>query len=131
MSYGYPVEGPNPTESVAVARLFSGSYQRFFPYTSLLGYLYFAGELSIPAPGGLSGGPVFRPTAASMLTGIVTETHESYAIADWEEVVEQDGTTSRTEARKILNYGIVLMLSAVSDWLISEIPPRQGAGWLP
>lgn len=83
LAYGFPTEGPDPSSGAApVSRLFVGHYQRFSEYSSPPGYRYLAGEMSIPAPGGLSGGPVFRAEAPEMLTGMVTANHESYAITD-------------------------------------------------
>lgn len=131
MAYGFPSEGPNPGGGAnPIARLFIANYQRFFGYKSPQGYRYLAGEISVSAPGGLSGGPVFRPGAQQMLTGLVTANHESYAITDSLEEVREGGYHFRLEARKVISYGVVLMLSGVSDWLKEVIPPRDGMGWV-
>ncbi|MHB1716484.1 MAG: trypsin-like peptidase domain-containing protein [Acidimicrobiales bacterium] len=131
MAYGFPSEGPNPGGGVSpIPRLFVAHYQRFFDYESPQGYRYLAGEIGIPAPGGLSGGPVFRQGAPQMLTGLVTANHESYAITDSLEEVREGGDLFRLEARKVISYGVVLMLSGVSGWLQEVVPPRNGMGWV-
>ncbi len=116
MSYGY-ADGPGP-------RLFKGHYMRFMDHRSFMGYRYLAGEISIAAPAGLSGAPLFRPGAHSMVTAIVAENSSSYLVDDSSEEIEADGTTVRTEVRKIVSYGVVVMLSAVADWLDAQIPGK-------
>ena len=66
MTCGFPTEGPfdeAPAIPIPVPRLFLGYYQRFFKYPETSRNRYLAGEMSIPAPGGLSGSPLFRPYA--------------------------------------------------------------------
>jgi hypothetical protein len=95
MSYGFPAEssGPDggPAGSTPIPRLFMGYFQRFFVWESPAGFRYLAGELSMAAPGGLSGGPLFRPGAQQMILGLVTANHESYAITDSVETVDDNG----------------------------------------
>ncbi len=125
-AYGFPVEGPNPEPdpTLATPRLFRGHYQRFLTYESPLGYSYAAGELSIPAPGGLSGGPVFRG-GVPMLTSVVAENVDSYTILD--SVEEVSGAQSlRIEHHRIISYGIAVMLDQVRDWLDELAPHQQG-----
>jgi hypothetical protein len=126
MAYGYPTEGPSP-EAVAgtpVPRLFTGHYQRFFDYASPSGDRYLVGEMSIPAPAGLSGSPLFRPGAHVMVTGLVTTNLESYAVTDSIVEVSDSGKEYREQARKVISYGLALTLSGVSDWL-EEVLPRR------
>ena len=132
LAYGFPVEGPGtePARPKPTPRLFKGHYQRFFEFDSPGGYSYGAGELSIPAPAGLSGGPAFRPEAPSFLTGIVTTNSESYSTLDWQE--ETRGEVTRIESHhKVISYGIVAILSLVHDWLDEHIPHRKGTPWNP
>lgn len=132
MTFGYPSDGPAPETApgTPTPRLFVGHYQRFYEYSSPAGFRYLAGELSIPAPGGLSGAPVFRPGAPVMVTGLVTANQESYAVSDSIDTVEADGTHYRQESRKIISYGVVLMLSGIVDWLNRLIPTRGGRSWV-
>jgi len=86
--------------------------------------------LNIAAPAGLSGGPVLRPGAPSLLTGVVTTNSESYSTLDWQE--ETSGEVTRIEAHhRVISYGIVVMLSVIEDWLNEYIPHRQGTPWNP
>src|SRR5438093_351475 len=85
-SFGYPVEGPSDLRAVGqqpTARLFKGHFQRYFVHESHTdGLKYWAGEMSIPAPAGLSGGPVCWPGDPPQLCGLVTTNLETYAILD-------------------------------------------------
>jgi hypothetical protein len=132
LAFGYPDEGPTPEVSgvTPVPRSFVGHFQRFFNYSSPNGYRYLAGEMSIPAPSGLSGGPVFRRGAPSMLTAMVTANVETYAVTDSLEEVRSGGEVLRLESRRVLSYGLCLMLSEVSDWLHEIVPDRPDMGWV-
>jgi hypothetical protein len=124
-AYGFPVEGPAPEIDAVqpVPRIFVGHYQRFFQYAGFGIKPYWAGELSVPAPGGLSGGPVFRPGALQMVTGLVTANVESYAVTDSIEEVRDGGSVYRLESRKVISYGISLMLAQYDDWLNELVSP--------
>jgi len=129
-AFGYPSEGPTfNSEASPTPRFFTGHYQRFFDYESHDGFKYQAGELSIPAPGGLSGGPVFRSAAPQMITGLVTANAETYAITDSIDDVLSDGTKYRQESRRVLTYGVALMLSDHAQWLHSYVPNPTSRGW--
>jgi hypothetical protein len=82
MAYGFPEETDSARAAVATPRLFIGHYQRFFEFESPSNFHYTAGEMSVPAPGGLSGGPVFRADAPQVVMGLVTTNHDSYTIDD-------------------------------------------------
>ena len=127
VAFGYPTEGPTESaETVPVPRVFIGHFQRIMPYVSPRGYRYLAGELSIPAPGGLSGGPVFRRGAQKMVLGMVAANLESYAVTDSVLTVDDDGKQYREEARRVIRYGLAVMLSGVGDWLNERSPRREG-----
>lgn len=127
MAYGYPIDtiwaDDNPR---LTPRLFRGSYQRFWHHRTAGGrFNYLAGEMSIPAPTGLSGGPLFRPRALPMLTGMVVETIDSTTYTD--EVVERtkDGKTERTTLKRLVSYGVAVMLSDLASWLNDRVPTHQ------
>ena len=65
-----------------------------------------------------------------MLLGIVTANIESFALTDSIEEIREGGETFRLESRRVLSYGLCLMLSTVSDWLQENIPLRDGLGWV-
>ncbi len=125
MAYGYPVdtviaEDPGPTP-----RLFRGHYQRFWYHLAGRRFHYLAGELSVPAPAGLSGGPLFRPGALPMVTGMVTSNIDSTTYTD--EVVERtrEGKSDRTVMKRIVSYGVAAMLSELAAWLDDRISAHQ------
>lgn len=133
VAYGYPVDGPISGDGLAqrpTPRLFKGHYQRFMPYSTPRGYHYLAGELSIPVPGGLSGSPLIRE-GSWLPTGLATGSAESYAIIDSIEEVDDNGKMYRQEARKVITYGIAVMLYDIVEWLNDSLPPREAdIGWL-
>lgn len=124
LAFGYPEDVFGANARTPTPRLFKGSFQRFFHYSSRLGYRYLAGELSIGCPAGLSGGPLFRPGAHPMLLGLVAENHESTVALHSEETVEADGVTIRTRNLSVINYGICVMLHDIKDWLDQHVPPK-------
>jgi hypothetical protein len=132
-AYGFPIEGPgrSPVGQTPTPRLFKGSYQRFFEFDAPGGYRYLAGELSIPAPAGLSGGPLFRPEAPSLLTGIVTMNTEAYSTEDWYEETTGEGTARVEAHHRVIRYGVGVMLSPLSDWLDEFVQHRVGTAWNP
>lgn len=120
-AYGYLSEGPM-TGPKLVGRYLKGNFQRYFGYISPQGHDYFAGELSVPAPSGLSGGPVVYPHDSKNLAGIVTSNVESYAILDQVEEAREDGRTTKYESRRVLSYGLCAMLSGLNEWLDDQVP---------
>lgn len=114
IAFGYPAE-----ENTNVARMFKGHYQRHFQYRSPDGRAYFAAELSIPAPAGLSGGPVSNAHRPQVLDAIVTANHDSSLVIDSYEEEERDGTISRGKITRVVSYGIAAMLvpNDVQNWI--------------
>jgi trypsin-like peptidase len=122
-AFGYPEDVFGDYPGAPTPRLFKGHFQRFIQtYKSKLGYEYFAAELNIAAPAGLSGGPLFR-AAAPVVLGIVTENLESTTFLDSVEQVFRDGQTTRTTYQKVITYGVALMLSPLKEWLNDQ---REG-----
>jgi hypothetical protein len=122
-AFGYPEDTFGSTLGKITPRLFRGYYQRYMYYHSPLGYVYNAGEMSIGAPAGLSGGPVFRPGEYSTnyrVTGIVTENLESTTFLDAVEEIQRDGTVERSKYQKIITYGVALLLDSHADWLAAN-----------
>jgi hypothetical protein len=112
---GFPVEGT--TDGLPVPRTFKGHFQRYFGYEAPDGRNYFAGEMSIPAPAGLSGGGLTYTRAARHLAAIVTTNHDSWVTLDRTEEVERDGVKYRDEVRRVVSYGIAAMAHPHEDWL--------------
>jgi len=124
MAYGFPTEGAAQTYGSPTPRLFVGHFQRFLrsgPHGT-----YLAGEMSIPAPAGLSGGPVFRPGADVMVMGLVTSNVESYSVLHSVDEIDASGNRYKEVSRRVIHYGLALMLSDLEDWLDEHIPHRPG-----
>ena len=125
ITYGFPedISFQNISSvSLPTPRLFRGYFQRFFDHRSHMGFRYIAGELNIPCTAGLSGSPLFRINAPTMLTGIVTENIESATTLRSVEEIQEDGKTVTEIFQKVITYGICLMLHDVRDWLDNSIP---------
>jgi hypothetical protein len=117
-AYGYPADVLGPEADKPTERLFKGHFQRFLAYHSRsTAFQYAAGELSFPVPAGLSGGPLFRPAAPSVLLGMATENLRSTTYLDHVESVSKSGSTVEKHYERVIEYGVALMLSGVLDWL--------------
>jgi len=125
IAYGYPKDALGPNVGGPTPRVFKGYYQRFMDHRSHLGYRYVAGEMSNPCPAGLSGGPLFRPGAHSIVTGLAAETIEVATFLAFEELAHADGRVVQEYQRSVVQYGIAVMLFDVKDWIDEHIPPRQ------
>jgi hypothetical protein len=125
MTYGYPVEGRESLGPLKVgesARVIRGYYQRFFEFGNLRGFRFLAGEMSVAATSGMSGGPLFRPDALPMLTGLVAASIES-SVEAYKRVEVRDGTETYVEkVDRITTYGVALMLDPLSEWLSGHVP---------
>jgi hypothetical protein len=130
LAFGFPESIFGPDARQPTPRLFKGSYQRFFDHESHMGYEYFAGELSIGCPAGLSGGPLFRPDAQVIVTGMATENMESTTVLESVEEVVQDGAKTEKRYRKVITYGVALMLDRVSDWFDAHLPEFDSSEWV-
>jgi hypothetical protein len=91
--------------------------QRTFSHNGLLSYHYEAAELSFPAPGGLSGGPVVTMPHAVHVLGLVTENWESTTFLQSVEEVQDNGGIYKETTRAVVNYGICVRLLEIEPWL--------------
>jgi hypothetical protein len=129
MAYGFPVErgSVGPLVAEAAARLIRGSYQRFFSFGSPDGYQFLAGEMSVAATSGMSGGPLFRPGAPPMLTALVVASIET-AVEAYKRVEVKNGAETYIEkVDRITEYGVALMLDPVQKWLEECIPTDKAS----
>jgi hypothetical protein len=104
------------------ARLFRGHFQRGLRYIRG-NYEYEAGEMSIPSPAGLSGGPLFRPHDFNYVTAVATENVQSTTYVGRIEEVTKEGVVERHVERDVAQYGIAAVLAPLSEWL-DEVAPR-------
>lgn len=125
ISYGFPEDMIGPNIGHPTPRLFRGYYQRFFDHRSHMGCSYSAGELNIACPGGLSGSPLFRPEAHTVLTGLVTENLEA-STELWTEESEATNENKSTHLyHRVINYGVALMLDKHLNWIEENIKEFQ------
>jgi hypothetical protein len=124
-AYGYPVDVLGPDPAKPTERLFKGHFQRFLDHKSQhLPFQYLAAELSFPSPAGLSGGPLFRPAAHTVLLGMATENLMSTTTLESVERLRRgDEPVERLSRERVIEYGVALMLSGVNDWIDIHIPP--------
>ena len=120
LAYGLPEDAAGPNVGTPVPRVFKGHYQRFLQYHSPMGYEYLAAELSIACPSGLSGGPFFREEGF-LLVGMVTENIQVNTELHATEEIEADGRVQREVSRRVVEYGMGLMLLDVEPWLKAQL----------
>lgn len=124
-AFGFPEDVFGPDGTHPTARLFRGHYQRFMVHKSqIYGFEYNAGEMSIGAPAGLSGGPVFRPGADVMVTGLVTENHQSTTFLQSVEDHQDGPMRSKSSIHEVIQYGVALLLDSQAEFINAHIPPR-------
>ena len=90
-----------------------------------MNYAYAALELSFPCPGGLSGGPLFEAQAPAFPVGLITEYIEASTILDSEEVLLEDGQRCVEYYRRIISYGVALLLHEHLEWTNDFILPES------
>lgn len=120
-TYGYPQEW-DAGKIIPIPRLLKGYAQRFFHYSSPLGYEYVAVEMSFGCPRGLSGSQIFNLQFPGRLYGIVSENIETST--ERESTTEiLDGVKEYKEVtHKVINYGIAVWLPAYTDWIDRRVP---------
>jgi hypothetical protein len=130
-AFGYPANAVGADWTAPTPRMFKGHFQRFLDHRSHLGYQYRAAELSISAPRGLSGAPLFRPAAEQMVTGVVVEDLETTSVLDEMEEKLRDGKlASRIVRRRVISYGIAALLDPLKDWLDEQLPTFDPSEWV-
>jgi hypothetical protein len=130
MTYGYPLEAREamgPFKAVESARLLRGNFQRFHQFADPGGHQFLAGEMSVPAPTGMSGAPLFRPGALPMLTGLVVGSTESSVLAYKVTEVKDGVETYLERVDRVTTYGVALMLAPFSGWLDGQLPAKSEA----
>ena len=121
-AYGYPEDSIGPNAGTPTARIFRGYGQRVFLHHSHMHYNYLALELNFPCPGGLSGGPLFKPKTFQ-LVGLVTENIEATTSLHEEEITFDNGKLVTNHYRRVINYGLGLLLHDYDNWLAEVLAP--------
>jgi hypothetical protein len=120
-SLGYP-EDTGERGVSPVARCIRGYIQRFYEHRSHMGYAYRAGEMSVGAPAGLSGGPVLAVTDAMVAIGLVAENRQSTTYLHQLEEIQDGGHTYKETLHSVIQYGAFVVLKAVEEWLDVHAP---------
>ena len=127
MAYGFPEDAPGseagpPGPLGPIARAFRGYVQRTLWY-GRDPYGFQALEMSIPSPAGLSGGALFALTDHSRVLGMAVENIQSTTYAgEYHATTDNEGVTTRTVERNMVQYGIAVSLAPIADWLDERIP---------
>jgi hypothetical protein len=123
MAYGFPEDAPAPDEEplTPTPRLFRGYLQRQLTYRRA-GYEYSAGEMSIPAPAGLSGGALFVAADFNSVIGVAAENVQSTTYVGRVEEQTSEGGKVRHVEREHVQYGIAALLAPLGDWLDELVP---------
>lgn len=116
-AFGFPEDAAIGAAMRPTPRMFRASIQRFYRHESFMGYECLAAELSIGAPGGLSGGPVCWMRDQSKVLAVVAENVESSTYLAAVEELTDDGNFTRHETRNMINYAACVALYDVADWL--------------
>ncbi len=116
-AYGFPEDVFGPHARQPVPRVFRGHFQRGLRHESHLGYSYDAVELSITAPAGLSGGPLFYAHEPHVVLAVVSENLESMTLLHSAEETAKDGVIVRDHFHKVIQYGIAVDLRPLQRWL--------------
>jgi S1-C subfamily serine protease len=115
IAFGYPEGALDAAEAQPTPRAFVGHYQRFFNFTDYQGYKYFAAEMSIPAPTGLSGGPLFSTHTDDYIFAVVANNFDSATLVDQVVDIDADGTRRSTRHERIVTYGIAVMVKPLEE----------------
>lgn len=129
-AFGFPFDVLWSEEPrVPKARLFRGHVQRQMRHRSKMGYTYDAAELNIPAPKGLSGGPVYVWTNTAqgqypVIVGLVAENLSSHTFAQSTitKVGPKDEPLEKEVWQELVQYGVMVLLAPLFDWLKGQLP---------
>lgn len=122
-AFGFPEGGTfDEPSNRPTPRVFRGYVQRSATFSSGGSNPYTAFELSVAAPSGLSGGPVFEPTEGNGVFGVVTGNIDTYTTETETSEVDVSGKVHTTSVRRIISYGMALSIPFVSEWL-REVSP--------
>lgn len=130
---GFPEDVWGPNEGRPIPRLLKGYCQRLMEHTSHMNFVYQAAEVNVPFQNGISGAPLFRrDRELNRVAGVVTES--TMISTETNEIEETSGTGSSTRIvyRRVVEYGIALVLESETEWLDQRFaqnqPVNEGGG---
>ncbi len=118
---GFPSETIG-TSQAPTFRMLVGHIQRYFQFRPPNYGGCTVAEMSVPAPAGLSGAPVYLRSDPRLVIGVVVGNNYAYTIED--SVEEETGGSGvyRIEARRFVSYGVAILLNPLAFWLRWAIP---------
>jgi hypothetical protein len=119
VGFGYPAE-PQPIE-----RMLKGHFQRYIHYDSTFDETYYAGEMSVPSPRGFSGSVLYYPARPQRAAAVATANVDSSVVEHGFEEVERDGRVYKETIKRVVSYGIALMLQPHRAWLDAVVPVNE------
>lgn len=120
---GYPAEGS--PDGRPVARTVKGHFQRHFGFQPIGSKdSYFAYEMNIPAPGGLSGAVLAYRSSPRSAVAVVTTNVESAIVVERTEEVLKDGSVYRERVERVVQYGIAAALAGHDEWLEQSLKDK-------
>jgi Trypsin-like peptidase domain len=131
VSFGFPAETVETRANQPVAQIFKGHFvQLLLQFADPWGRSYVASEMSIPAPEGLSGAPVYSPAQPYVVTAMVTGEKSTFTIPERVEEEAGPGQVRVTEVRRQISYGVALMLHPYAAWIEEQLSagPAQADG---
>lgn len=126
-AFGFPGSDAGEQER-ATPRIYRGYSHRTMRYSSpTTRSTYGAIELSFAPPTGLSGAPVYHRSRFPLEQGLIAEDHQVTSAAEFEEEIDrQPGEEKRVVYRRVVDFGIAVLLEEIRDWL-DEVAPAAGA----
>lgn len=121
---GFPAEGA--PDGRPVARTVKGHFQRMFGYQPPgQATNYFAFEMSVPAPGGLSGTVLAYQENPQVAVAVVTGNIESSVVVDRFEEIRDGHEVYSSKIERVVAYGVAAALHGHRAWL-EEAVAAQG-----
>lgn len=119
ITFGYP--GVTTPGNGPPGRLLKGHLQQFFSHQPEGGTSYMVGEMSIPAPPGLSGSPLSIARTPQSLIAVVTRNHDCRIELVRSETLKEGPTDFVHEVYREVSFGLAAMLSPLKGWVEEAI----------
>lgn len=110
LAKGEHIKGDSPVRTIG------GIIQRDFHYKNRK-YEFLAFELASPIPKGMSGGPAFIADKPHLAVGVAIGAIESEIVVAGFTEYENNQIKERERISKITQYGVILRLKPLEDWL--------------
>ncbi len=122
-AFGFPSDLVFGQAGGSPHRMLLGHYQRFMDFRSIWGYRYVAGEMNVPSPTGMSGAPLVRPENPRFVSGLAAESIDVESLPSLVSETTIGGITERITEKRMISYGVAVMLGNLIEWINERIPP--------